>query len=128
MLLTLNVGYLSVITSKVIIPNLEADIETPAELFRQGYRFIEPTAKRDTIKFINYWSSSLKASKINASIPSNVIVQVDSCSETHNPICIAKWAGLATGVLYSHKKAEFMLKVLLLQNLLKKNHLIQIYT
>lgn len=114
-LLNINVGYLSVITSKVIIPNREADIETPSELFRQGFRFVDSNISLAGPGFIGYWRKALEAVNINASVMSNVIVQVDStCGKTHEPHCIAHWASLATGVLYLHEKIEKLLSVRIL--------------
>ncbi|OXA60188.1 hypothetical protein Fcan01_05275 [Folsomia candida] len=110
-LLNMNVAYLSVITSRVIIPNREADIETPADLFRQGFRFIDSNVSSAGPGFIRYWGKYLEEARINTSVQSDVLVQVNSCGGTHDPECISKWASLATGVLYLHKKTEVLLSI-----------------
>jgi hypothetical protein len=111
-LMNLNIGYLSVITSKVIIPNQEADVENPSQLFQQGFRFILQNISLAGVGFVQYWGKYLEAVKINTSKISNIVSQVDTCPETFDPICLSMyWPDLATGAKYLHKKTEILLSV-----------------
>ena len=109
--INLNIGYLSVITSKVVIPNKEPDIETVKELFHQGFRILDYNLTTSFTRCLGFWHPILSGVKVNSTEVSDLFLQVDSCPETHNVLCIAKWAGLGTGLLYTMNKERSILEV-----------------